>query len=264
MNSQQLPCRRERTLHCQFPGMTGDHHRLVLQVVQQALLLTSGLQCVLCTIIIYFSLLIFSQSLSSSYVPDPGRNTPSAAPQQHPHLLSPNFSGIALPSQPDTQQQQRQQPRFVETPTVPNSPNHFDRPALWPPASPSADRSPSRSGSGIPFGSGSLRNDSGSHGPPVIPASQPTAQIGERRMMSPANAVSTDHASSHGGSVGMNNLDGSGRLTPNNAGIGAGGGMRGVDLHHMPSNTSLRSSKSYARYDPSTYLDPAYYESDGR
>lgn len=36
-------------------------------------------------------------------------------------------------------------------------------------------------------------------------------------------------------------------------------------LNRVPSNTSLasgRTGKSYARYDPSTYLDPAYYSTD--
>jgi len=39
-------------------------------------------------------------------------------------------------------------------------------------------------------------------------------------------------------------------------------GNGGGGLSRVGSNTSLRSAGSYARYDPSTYLDPAYFVTD--
>jgi len=185
---------------------------------------------------------------------------------------------ILPPHQPQPQRPHSEQARFIEVPTVPNSPSHASS-SLDFGSSVSATKSRSSSRSGIPFGSGFPYGKDNDSGPPVMKTGSQSSSpsLGKKTHREnyavaavPAGVVYPDPASLRTGTPRMStpkSMNGNGRAAGSASTSANGGENANVDgststkegLRRMPSNASLKSNKSYARYDPSTYLDPAYY-----
>jgi hypothetical protein len=229
-----------------------------------------------------------SQSGPSSYTTT-GPQSPSQSCSQSfsgsNQLLSPNSARMQLPT-PSGSDTHQQQPRYVEVPTVPNSPLQPHVPLGFAPISQHPSSTVPTIGVPIGVGNGAtvhvpafgLANDAPS-GPPVIPGDTSLAKGGS------AKGRNKKSGQSRGGKKESYAVapvpDGvtypnaptfrtggdEGRTSPRPipvpaAGMTTGHGgqnMDGSGLRHVPSNASITSTGSYSKFDSRTYLDPAYY-----